>query len=252
MKTRLIIVAAIVLIWIFLAVSISLIWPRQGADEIAAATRTPMPTFTATATPTDTSTPSPTPTPTHTPTSTPTFTNTPPATDTPVPTDTPTSTATPPPTDTPTAAPTSPPQPTSPPPKPPTPKPTSTPALPFAGTVVGNWPNCGTKGVWGFVKTANGSPYPGVRVGVWSDAWAGRVSGPSEADGKYTVLLNDVPAGAFKVAVVNADTCGTYAGFLTADRCDHLSKPIEVTLNEIYECENEGTVQWSQVDYTGQ
>jgi hypothetical protein len=118
--------------------------------------------------------------------------------------------------------------------------------------VVGNWPNCGTKGVWGFVKAASGSPYPGVRVGVWSDDWAGRVSGPAEADGKYTVLLNDVPAGTFKVAVVNADTCGTYAGFLTADRCDHLSKPIEVTLNEIYECENEGTVQWSQVDYKEQ
>lgn len=104
--------------------------------------------------------------------------------------------------------------------------------------------------MWGFVKAASGSPYPGVRVGVWADAWAGRVSGPSEANGKYTVLLNDVPAGEFKVAVVDADTCGSYAGFLTADRCDHLSKPIAVTLYEIYECEAEGTVQWSQVDYT--
>jgi hypothetical protein len=90
-----------------------------------------------------------------------------------------------------------------------------------------------------------------VSVGIWSDAWAGRVSAPSAADGKYEVLLNDMPAGEFRVAVVDADTCDTYDGILTAADCSRLSQPITFTLNEIWECEDESTIQWVEVLYTG-
>lgn len=251
MKSRLVIVAVIILSWIIVAFLLSQFGPQREASVISAATRTPKPTFTATTTPTRTLTPSTTPTPSNTPTATPTPTYTPPPTDTPMPTLTPTNTATPRPTSTPTAMPTPTQKPAPAPTKQPTPAPTSTPALPFTGTIVNGSPNCGTKGVWGYVKYASGNPFAGVTIGVWSDTWAGRVSGPSEADGKFTVLLNDVTAGEFMVAVVDADTCDTYGGESTADRCDHLSDPIKVTLFEIYECENEGTVQWSEVHFTG-
>lgn len=249
MKTRLILLTVIVIVWIILAIALPQFGAKQNASEISAATRTPKPTFTATATPTSTFTPSATPTPTDTPTATATPTDTPLPTATP--TQTPTNTATPQPTSTPTRAPTATRKPAPPPTKAPPPAPTNTPAPPFSGAVVNSTQNCGTKGVWGYVKHRSGAPFPGVFVGVWSDAWAGRVSPPSEESGKYTVLMNDVPAGEFKVAVVDPDTCGTYGGFLTAASCDYLSKPINVTLNEIWECENEGTIQWVEVLYTG-
>ena len=251
MKTRLVILVVIIVVWIILAIALSQLWPLKEADEVSAATRTPKPTFTATTTPTSTFTPSATPRPTNTPTPTPEPTDTPLPTDTPTPTETATNTATVPPTETPTEAPTATRRPTLPPTKKPPPVPTSTPAPPFTGTVISRSQNCGTKGVWGYVEHNSGAPYPGVRVGVWSDSWAGRLSTPAEANGKYTVLMNDVTAGEFTVAVVDPDTCGMDGGVLTADRCDRLSNPITVTLNEIWECENEGTVQWVEVLYTG-
>ena len=250
MKTRLVILAVILIVWIVLAVALTQLWPQREASEISAA-RTPKPTFTATATPTRTYTPSPTPRPSNTPTPTAAPTNTATPTDTSTPTQTPTDTATPVPTETPTAAPTATRKPVVPPTKKPPPAPTNTPAPPFTGAVASSSKNCGTKGVWGYVKYASGAPYPGVTVGVWSNGWAGRVSAPAKADGKYEVLMNDVPAGEFTVAVVDADTCDRYSGGLAADSCDRLSKPISITLNEIWECENEGTVQWVEVLYTG-
>jgi hypothetical protein len=117
--------------------------------------------------------------------------------------------------------------------------------------VVNSTQNCGTKGVWGYVEHESGAPYTGVQVGVWSDSWAGRLSAPTEDDGKYTLLLNDLPAGEFNVAVVDPATCRTDGGVLSAAHCNHLSEPIRITLNEIWECENEGTVQWVEVLYTG-
>lgn len=107
-------------------------------------------------------------------------------------------------------------------------------------------------GVWGYVWNKSGSPYPGVIVGVWSDGWGGRLSGPADAEGKYTVVLSDLPPGEFIVAVVDPNTCATHDGAPTADRCNHLSEPIRVTLNATYECENEGTVQWSEVHFSAQ
>ena len=255
MKIRLVILAVIIIVWILVAAALTQFESRDLADEIAAATRTPNPTFTATATATYTPVPSSTPTPTYTATPTATATSTPPPTathtPTPTPTQAPTNTATPEPTNTPVAEPTDTRQPAPPPTNTAPPAPTNTPAPPFSGTVVNSTQNCGTKGVWGYVKHEGGAPYPGVSVGVWSNAWAGRLSAPTEADGKYTVLLSDLPAGDFSVAVVDPDTCSTDDGAPTADRCDHLSSPITVTLNETWECENEGTVQWVEVLYTG-
>lgn len=249
MKIRLIIVAVLAAAWIAAALLLTQFGPQREAGEIAAALRTPKPTFTATAMPTCTLPPSPTPTSTSTPTLTPTATPTPLPTDTPLPTPTPTDTATLPPTSTPTAAPTSTPKPTGLPTKQPPPAPTSTPALPFTGTVAGASPNCGTMGVWGYAWTASGAPQPGVRVGVWSDAWVGRLSAPTDVEGKYTVLLSDLPPGEFLVAVVDPASCETHVGALTAHRCTYLSAPIRVTLYPIEECANEGTIQWSEVHF---
>ena len=254
MKTRLIILAVICIIWILAAAAFTQFERQDPVTGVAAVTRTPKPTFTATATPTRTARPSSTPTAKDMPTPTATQTNTPPPTATP--TQTPTNTATLEPTSMPTAEPTATrkptPLPTTAPPGPTdTPAPTNTPAPPFSGTVVDRTKNCGTKGVWGYVEHENGTPYPGIRVGVWSDGWAGRLSTPAEADGKYTLVLNDLPAGEFKVVVVEPDTCSTEGGELAAAHCDHLSEPITVALNEVWECETEGTVQWVEVLYTG-
>ena len=255
MKIRLVILAVIIIIWILVAAALTEFGARDLGGKIAAATRTPKPTFTATATATHTSVPSPTPTATHTAIPTALPSNTPPPTDSPTPTPTttpaPTDTATPEPTNTPTAKATNTRQPAPPPTNTATPAPTNTPAPPFSGAVVNSTQNCGTKGVWGYVKHQSGAPYPGVRIGVWSSAWAGRLSAPAEADGKYTVDLNNLPAGEFSVAVVEPDTCGTDGGVPSANRCDYLSSPITITLNETWECENQGTVQWVEVLYTG-
>ena len=79
---------------------------------------------------------------------------------------------------------------------------------------------------------ANGAPYPGVAIGVWSDAWQGRV-GISEADGKYEVPLSDLPPGHFKVAVVKLETCTQRDGQPTAIDCQRLSNVVTgVTVTE--------------------
>ena len=63
--------------------------------------------------------------------------------------------------------------------------------------------------------------------------------------------MNDLPAGEFIVAVVDPATCRTDGGVLSAAHCDHLSEPIRFALNETWECEVEGSVQWVEVHYTG-
>jgi hypothetical protein len=250
MRKRLAIVAVILLsIWIILACSISQLRPERQASVTATPSRTPKPTFTATATATHTLTPSPTPTPSNTPTNTPIATNTPLPTDTPPPTLTPTNTATPLPTNTPrpTTRPTS--RPTRGPTAVPTPGPTKPPPLPFSGTIVRGDTHCGGyRGVTGFVKHANGSVYPGVSIGVWSDAWSGQAT-TSEASGKYEVPLANVPPGKFKVAVVRLETCNQQDGRPTAADCQRLSNVIEVTITE--NCTGAGANQVSTVDFTG-
>ena len=254
MKARLIIIAAIILIWTIMAVAIFSVIPQRQARVAPSATptRTPKPTFTATATATASLTPSITPTPTDTPTATPVATNTPIATDTPLPTDTPTITPVPSDTSTPLPSPTATRRST---PRPTrtrntaTPAPTQPPPPPFTGTIVGGSARCdGFTAVTGFVKHANGNAYAGVAVGVWSDIWEGRVS-VSEADGKYDVSLGGVPPGKFKVAVVQLETCGQRDGLPTANACQRRSNVVEVTTTE--QCSGAGASQVPMVDFTG-
>jgi hypothetical protein len=241
-------------LWAILACSVSSLVPQR---EVSSVTSTPSftarPTFTATSTPTRTPRPSPTPTRTYTPTATPIPTDTPIPTKTPLPTNTPLPSLTPTITDTPlpptaTTRPT--PRPTRVPTKTPIPKPTNTPPPPFTAAIGGGFVQCGGyRGVTGYIKHASGDPYPNVVVGVWSDDWQGRVSGPSEADGKYDVDLGDVPAGNFMVAVVKVETCSTRDGLPTARDCQRLSNVKGVTITE--ECTGEGVVQVSVVNFTG-
>jgi len=252
MGKRLIILAALFLVWGAVACSLTRLGPQRQARATATPSRTPKPTFTATATPTRTLTPSPTPTPTHTPTATPTPTNTPIATATPPPTETPT--LTPIPSETPTPLPTATPTAARPKPKPrptntPVPRQTNTPPPPFTGKILNGYPNCsGYRGVTGQVRHANGSPYPGVAVGVWSDAWEGKVS-ESEASGKFELSLSDVPAGTFKVAVVKLETCGERDGRHTAVNCRRTSNVVTITITE--NCHGANASQVAEVEFAG-
>ena len=251
MRTRIIILTIIVLTWAVVACSLSDLLPLRKAAITATPTRTPQPTFTATATPTRTLTPSPTPTPTHTPTATAIPTNTPLPTATATPTLPPTHTATPEPSPTPTATAKPKPRPTHKPTKVPTPAPTKPPPPPFSGTIAGGAQHCsGYTAVTGHVKHASGDPYANVYVAVWSDAWEGRVSGPSEADGKYDVSLGgDVSPGEFKVAVVKLDTCAQRDGLPTGANCQRLSNVVEVTTTS--HCTGSDAVQVPEVDFIG-
>jgi hypothetical protein len=237
MKTRLIVLAIVVLAWTILACSLSQLAPDQASRITPTPTRTLKPTFTSTAVPSRTPSPTATPVPTNTPT------NTPPPTDTPPPSPTPTVTNTPPPSPTPTQTRRPTPRPTRRPTNTPVPKPTP---LPFTGAIVRGYPHCGGyAGVTGQVKHANGSPYPGVAIAVWSDTWVGRVA-VSKADGKYDLALTDVPYGEYQVAAVRLETCTERDGQVTALNCQQISNVVKVTVTEF--C-NVNRV--SEVDFTG-
>jgi hypothetical protein len=249
MNKRLIILFTIILVWTVAACSLSQLGAQRQAAITATPTRTAKPTFTATAEPSPTLTPSPTPRPTNTPTSTPIPSNTPLPTATLPPSLTPTDTLTPLPTNTATNTP----RPTSRPrPRPtntPTPRPTNTPPLPFTGKIVRGYTNCGDRSVTGQVKHANGSPYPGVAVGVWSDVWQGRVA-VSEPSGKFELTLNDVPPGTFRVAAVKLQTCSLRDGLPTAVDCQRISNVIaNVVTTE--KCEGVGANQVTVIDFVG-
>ncbi len=255
MNKRLVVVGAILLILVLTACSLAQLGSQKQASVTSTPTRTPKPTFTPTATATTTLTPSPSPRPTDTPTQTPVPTNTPVSTDTPLPTDTPpptltpTITDTPRATDTPTATPRPTARPTRRPTKVPTPAPTKPPPPPFTGTVVRGYTQCsGYLGVTGRVLHANGAPYPDVAVGVWSNAWQGRVS-VSEGDGKYELPLSDVPTGTFTVAVVRLETCGQRDGQPTAVDCQRISNVVSVTTTD--NCTGAGANQVTEVDFRG-
>jgi hypothetical protein len=98
------------------------------------------------------------------------------------------------------------------------------------------------------VKHANGSGYPDVAVGVWSDAWEGAVT-VSEADGKYDLPLTNVPAGKYKVAVVRLETCGQRDGRTTAIACQPRSSPVVVTTTD--NCTGAGANQVTEVNFSG-
>jgi len=107
----------------------------------------------------------------------------------------------------------------------------------------------GYAGVRGFVKHANGAPFPGIAVGVWSDAWEGRVS-VSEPDGKYDVPLSGLPAGTFKAAVVRPETCGQQDGRTTANNCQVMSNLVG-NLRVTEHCEGDGANQVTEVEFVG-
>lgn len=88
-----------------------------------------------------------------------------------------------------------------------------------------------------------------MTIGVWSDAWEGLVSGPSEADGKYDVNLGGVPPGKFYVAAVRRETCSTRDNLPTAINCQRLSNVITVYTTE--HCEGSDANQVPEVDFTG-
>jgi hypothetical protein len=249
MNRRLIILVALVLSGVLAACSLGQLAPQREASITSTPTRTPKPTFTPTATATRTLTPSPTPRPTDTPTATPIPTDTPLPTATPPPSLTPTETLTPLPTNTPTATRVPTRRPTARPTRTPVPKPTNTPRPPFTGKIVRGDINCGARGVTGTVKHADGSPYPGVAIGVWSDVWQGRVA-VSEPSGKFELSLSDVPPGTFKVAAVKLETCKLRDGLPTAIDCQRISNVIDnVVTTE--ECTGAGANQITTIDFSG-
>lgn len=249
MRTRLLVLGAIVLLWAVAACSLTQLENQRSALVTVAPTRTLKPTYTATATARPTLTPSITPTPSNTPPPTRPPTDTPQPTETPSPTLSPTASNTP----TPTAEPTNTRRPTPPPTRrpanTPVPRPTNTPSPPFTGTIVQGSARCdGYRGVEGYVEHSDGSPYPGVAVGIWSDTWSGTVT-TSEASGKYAFNLMNLAPGKFKLAVVRYETCAVQGELRTADACQRLSGIVEITITE--NCTGTGANQVSLVDFTG-
>ena len=256
MRGRIVVVGIIFACWAVIALLLSDFSPLRVVRITPTPTRTPKATFTATAIPTQTLTPSPTPVPPDTPTASPVPSSTPLPTATPTTAPTVTDTATPLPSQTATAsststaspAPTA--RPTSPPVDTPLPKPTNTPAPPFKGQIVQGFTHCGGyAGVTGFVKHPDGAGFPGIAVGVWSDAWQGNVS-VSEASGKYDVDLSGLPAGTYRAAVVRIETCSQQEGRFTAINCQQLSNVVD-NLRTTEHCEGDGANQVTKVDFVG-
>jgi hypothetical protein len=244
-RVRLIVLGTIVVLWVVAALVLSQFEPQRAGLVTAAPTRTPKPTYTATATGTPTLPPSPTPAPSNTPLPTRLPTDTPQPTATPSPTFSPTASNTPPP----TPAPTNTPWPTRRPTNTAVPQPTKTPSPPFTGSVVRQDTRCdGYRGVEGHVKHGDGSAYPGVAVGIWTDAWWGIVT-LSEAEGKYAFNLMNLPPGTFRLAVVSYETCAVHDELRTADACQRQSGIVEITLTE--DCTGAEATQVVWVDFTG-
>jgi hypothetical protein len=103
--------------------------------------------------------------------------------------------------------------------------------------------------VTGLVKHANGAPLPGIAVGVWSDAWEGRVS-VSEPSGKYEVPLSGLPAGTYRAAVVKLETCGQRDGQATASNCQVISNLVD-NLKVTEHCAGDGANQVTEVEFVG-
>jgi hypothetical protein len=248
-RARLVVLGAIVLLWAVVACSLSRCEGQQSALVTVAATRTLKPTYTATATARPTLTPSITPTPSNTTPPTRPPTDTPQPTATPSPTLSPTASNTPSPTPAPTNTRRPTPRPTRRPTNTAVPRATNTPAPPFTGTIVQGYVRCdGYRGVEGHVEHGDGSPYPGVAVGIWSDAWVGMVT-LSEGNGKYAFNLMNLPAGKFKLAVVQYETCAVQGQLRTANACQRESGIVEITLTE--SCTGTDANQVSLVDFTG-
>ena len=101
----------------------------------------------------------------------------------------------------------------------------------------------------GLVKHASGAPFGGVAVGVWSDAWAGRVS-VTESNGKYELPLTDVPPGTFRVAVVKLETCSQQGGQPTASNCQMISN-IVGGVSTTAHCQGADANQVTEIEFVG-
>jgi hypothetical protein len=99
------------------------------------------------------------------------------------------------------------------------------------------------------VKHPNGDPYANVAVGVWSDAWEGRVS-TAEASGKYELPLTDIPPGMFRVAVVRLETCSQQDGRLTAKNCQIISNVVTNVMTTAH-CQGDGANQVTEIEFVG-
>ncbi len=215
----------------------------------ATPTATRRPTFTATASATPlppmTNTPLPTNTPEVPPTATPTNTAEVPPTETPKPE---------PPTNTP--KPTEPPQPAPPPPtdtpvpEPAAPPPTATPSTPYVGRIVTGFPNCGSTGIFGYVKDAGGGVVTDAYVHVWTDTWEGDWSKSKGATFGGAADKDDDNDRNYELAIAGVGVAaGSWHVAITDGRNLTLLSPIyEITTSQ--NCEGDGAVQWVQVDFT--
>lgn len=97
----------------------------------------------------------------------------------------------------------------------------------------------------GHVRHANGLPFPGVSIAVWSPTWVGIV-GQSQADGKYDLPLTNVPPGHYFVAAVKLETCAQQDSQYTTVGCRLLSNVLEVTKTE--DCK---VNRVTEIDFTG-
>lgn len=210
----------------------------KGPDPATATpTATRRPTYTPTASPTFA--PSATSKPTNTATLVAPPTNTPEAapaqTNTPVP---PTRKPAPKP-----KAPAAPPTPTAP-PAPPPPTNTPAPSTPYVGKVATGFPNCGSTGIFGFVRDTSNRNVGDIHVRVWTDKWEGlwaKSTGDSfgnDGDRNFEIKIAEgVAPGSWHVAIVKEKKSE-----------EMLSPIVEITSSE--KCEGDGAVQWTKIEFT--
>lgn len=217
----------------------------------ATPTATRRPTFTATASATPlppmTNTPLPTNTPDVPPTATPTNTAEVPPTETPKP-EPPTNT--PKPTEPPEPAPPPPPPTDTPVPEPAAPPPTATPSTPYVGRIVTGFPNCGSTGIFGYVKDAGGGVVTDAYVHVWTDTWEGDWSKSKGATFGGAADKDDDNDRNYELAIAGVGVAaGSWHVAITDGRNLTLLSPIyEITTSQ--NCEGDGAVQWVHVDFT--
>ncbi len=116
---------------------------------------------------------------------------------------------------------------------------------PFVATIVGSFANCDNTGVFGFVRDANQAFVGDAYIRVWTDNWKGvwaKTNGDpgKDEDRNYELQIADqAVAGTWHVAVVNGD-----------NSTETLSPVVDVTGSQ--NCEGNGAVQWTKVDFTKQ
>ena len=118
------------------------------------------------------------------------------------------------------------------------------------GRIVTGFPNCGSTGIFGYVKDAGGGVVTDAYVHVWTDTWEGDWSKSKGATFGGAADKDDDNDRNYELAIAGVGVAaGSWHVAITDGRNLTLLSPIyEITTSQ--NCEGDGAVQWVQVDFT--